>query len=84
MYINGGGDPVISSTSTIAYNTWNHIAIVRQGTSLKLYLNGALNTTVTISAGLGWYLSASGLRIVVVLMLTGPMDTILEVYQMLD
>jgi hypothetical protein len=63
MYINGGGDPVISSTSTIAYNTWNHIAIVRQGTSLKLYLNGALNTTVTISAGLGWYLSASGLRI---------------------
>jgi hypothetical protein len=63
MYINGGGDPVISSTSTIAYNAWNHIAIVRQGTSLKLYLNGALNTTVTISAALGWYLSASGMRI---------------------
>jgi len=63
MYINGGGDPVISSTSTIAYNTWNHIAITRTGTSLKLYLNGVLDTTVTMSVSLGWYLSAGGMRI---------------------
>jgi Concanavalin A-like lectin/glucanases superfamily len=63
MYINGGGDPIISSTSTIAYNTWNHIAITRTGTSLKLYLNGVLDTTVTMSVSLGWYLSASGMRI---------------------
>lgn len=63
MYIDTGGNPVIASTSTIAYNTWNHIAIVRQGTSLKLYLNGSLDTTVTISASLGWYLSAGGMRI---------------------
>lgn len=63
MYINGGGDPVITSTTTIAYNTWNHVAITRTGTSLKLYLNGVLDTTVAISAGLGWYLSANGMYI---------------------
>jgi len=63
MYLNGGGDPVITSTSTISYNTWAHIAIVRQGTSLKLYLNGSLNTTVTISGSLGWYLSNGGMRV---------------------
>jgi hypothetical protein len=63
MYINTGGDPVISSTSTIAFGVWAHIAIVRQGTSLKLYLNGALDTTVTISSGLGFNLSNGGTRI---------------------
>ena len=63
VYINSGGDPVIASTSTIAYNTWAHIAIVRQGTSMKLYLNGILDTSVTISASLGWYLSNGGMRI---------------------
>jgi hypothetical protein len=63
MYVNGGGDPVISSTTTISYNTWNHIAIVRQGTSLKLYLNGTLDTTVTISVSLPWNLSNGGMRI---------------------
>jgi len=63
MYLNGGGDPVISSTSVLAYNTWYHVAITRSGTSMKLYINGNLDTTVTISASLGWYLSYGGLRI---------------------
>lgn len=63
MYINTGGDPVISSTSTIAFGVWAHIAIVRQSTSLKLYLNGVLDTTVTISSGLGFNLSNGGTRI---------------------
>jgi hypothetical protein len=63
MYINGGGDPVIASTSTISYNTWTHVAITRSGTSLKMYINGTLDTTVTISVSLGWYLSYGGMRI---------------------
>jgi len=63
MYINTGGDPVIASTSTIAFGVWAHIAIVRQSTSLKLYLNGTLDTTVTISSGLGFDLSNGGTRI---------------------
>jgi hypothetical protein len=63
MYINGGGDPVIVSASTVAYGTWNHVAFVRQSTSLKLYLNGNLDATATISGSLGWYFSAGGLRI---------------------
>ena len=63
MYINTGGDPVISSTSTITFGVWAHVAFVRQGTSLKLYLNGVLDTTVTISSGLGFNLSNGGTRI---------------------
>jgi hypothetical protein len=63
MYVNGGGNPVIVSASTVAYGTWNHIAIVRQSTTFKLYLNGALDATANISAALGWYFSAGGLRV---------------------
>jgi hypothetical protein len=63
MYVNGGGDPVIASTSTVAYSTWNHVAIVRQSTAFRLYLNGNLDTTAAISSSLGWYLSAGGLRV---------------------
>jgi len=63
MYLNGGGDPVIASASTIAYGVWTHVAIVRQGTSLKLYLNGTQDASVTISAGLGFNLGNGELRV---------------------
>lgn len=31
----------ITSTATLTLNSWNHIALTRQGTSIRLYLNGA-------------------------------------------
>ena len=39
------GNTVITSTATIALNTWTHVAIVRTGgsNSLDLYINGVLN-----------------------------------------
>ena len=41
------GNTVITSTSTIATNTWTHVAIVRTGSSnnLSLYVNGVLNAS---------------------------------------
>lgn len=62
MYLNGGGDPVISS-SVLSYNTWYHAAFVRTGTSLKLYINGILDASVTISVSVGWNLGYGGFRI---------------------
>lgn len=49
-YINASGTIVvgshtaqyINSTSTLPLNTWNHVAVVRVGTVLSLYLNGLL------------------------------------------
>jgi len=63
MYLNGGGDPVIASASTVAYGIWTHVAIVRQGTSLKIYLNGTQDASVTISASLGFNLGYGELRV---------------------
>lgn len=39
------GDPV--GTSTIALNTWYHIAIVRSGSTFSAYVNGVLDQTFT-------------------------------------
>lgn len=34
-----------------ALNTWSHVAVVRNGTSLKIYVNGVQQGSVTIAAG---------------------------------
>jgi hypothetical protein len=41
---------VQSAAGTIVANTWTHIAVVRQTTSLKIYINGALSSTTSIGA----------------------------------
>ena len=41
----GGISAAAGTTPSI--NTWYHLALVRSGTSLKLYVNGVLNTSVT-------------------------------------
>lgn len=47
---NDEGDPVIASTNTFATATWHHVALVRESlTVLKLYVNGTLEGSATIS-----------------------------------
>ena len=49
LYTNGLGDPALSTTNTLSLNAWNHIALVRNGTSLSFYVNGSEDGTITIS-----------------------------------
>lgn len=60
IYSNDGGkwsfkEVVVSPTTNVVsatapvLNTWTHVAIVRSGTSLKIYLNGVLDATGTSS-----------------------------------
>lgn len=40
------GDKVTSFASTISANVWTHVALVKTGTSVKLYVNGVQDATV--------------------------------------
>jgi len=50
--INGATFPVIESTSTIVYNQWTHLAVVRSSGVITLYINGVANGTYSTSATL--------------------------------
>ena len=41
-----------STIGTIPLGSWNHFAVSRSGSSIRLFLNGVLNTTITSSATL--------------------------------
>jgi len=51
IHWNGHGDPFLSSTHTFSTNTWYHVAFVRDSpTSVKLYVDGVLEASGSISA----------------------------------
>jgi hypothetical protein len=55
----GVGNDILTSTAPIAANTWYHVAIVRSGTTVTLYLNGTsvgtkTNRSETIGNSLGY------------------------------
>jgi hypothetical protein len=57
--------PAILSTSNITYATWNHLAVVRSGTTITLYINGVSEGTYTSSAtlngvGPSFYIGTTG------------------------
>ena len=43
---------VLTSTSTITFNIWNHFVITRLGTALQMFVNGVLVSSATSSASL--------------------------------
>jgi len=60
-----GSFPVIQSTSDITYNAWSHIALVRSGSTITLYVNGVANGTATSSATVtgtanSWWVGTAG------------------------
>ena len=46
---NGSSWQAVSSSTTPVINTWYHIAAVKDGTSLKMFVNGGLENTTTMS-----------------------------------
>ena len=40
-------------SSTLSINTWYHLALVRSGTSVKIYVNGVNNGSATITSPIG-------------------------------
>ena len=44
-----GADFTLTSTSVVPMNVWSHVAAVRSGTTVTLYLNGVLVATATSS-----------------------------------
>ncbi len=40
------------SANTVSANKWNHLAVSRSGTNLRLFINGVLETTVTDSTNI--------------------------------
>ncbi len=47
---NLGGNIANSSATALTAGVWNHVALTMAGTSMKLYINGALVNTTTITA----------------------------------
>jgi len=62
---NGSTFSAVSSSSTLALNQWQHVAVVKEGSSIKLYLNGTLDATGTLSntvSGLNTFAIGAAIR----------------------
>jgi hypothetical protein len=61
LYFNGGGDD-LAGTTTLQPNTWYHAAVTYDGATVRLYLNGTLESSKP-TAALNTVLDANGLTI---------------------
>jgi len=48
-YVNIGADIVANGTSRLPLNAWSHVAVTYDGTSLRLYVNGTLNSATSVT-----------------------------------
>lgn len=60
---NGSGTPAVDITASSAIGTgWNHVAIVRYGNTVTMYLDGSSVGSVTVT---GWTINSAGLGVVI-------------------
>ena len=63
---NGSSFPSLQSTTSIIYNQWAHLALVRSGTTITLYINGVADGTITSASatlngvGSNWFIGTAG------------------------
>lgn len=56
-FLKGSGDGSwegVGGLTTFATNTWNHIAATYDGTTMKVYVNGALDNSLANAQGINW------------------------------
>ena len=46
-----GSQAYLTSTATVPVNTWNHIVLARDGTTMRLYINGVQSATTSVGTG---------------------------------
>ncbi len=59
----GVGDPYFTSTNSFAARNWNHVALTRSGTSIRMFINGSLQASGTNSGTIDFNLTSGGARI---------------------
>jgi hypothetical protein len=63
---NGSSFPSLQSSTSIIYNQWAHLALVRSGTTITLYINGVADGTITSASvslngvGSNWFIGTAG------------------------
>jgi hypothetical protein len=59
VHLNGAGDPFLASSSTFSFGVWRHVALTRQGSTWRLFVNGVQEATGTYAGTLNLAMGGS-------------------------